>query len=485
MSRDLSPQTGETPDYEYSLANLISSIWQTRMLIGIGALIAAAIACIVMAWNYLDQTKKQSLVAHIELTAISDGAYPSGARFSPSDLVSEEVLSTAKQSLELPDETPLNEAVTVEYGHPALANLRHARDRAQQQAESNNIPIEDMQAVRQSYQERINALSRGGLRIRLDLELLGVSPETGAIIAKTIPETWQQIYRERYRILLPPAISDLSRVAVSNDFDNADAPLAADRYLRQARQTLNAISNDARISSVTAPNGASASELIYELDQFRQIFFDPFLASRVVDESNSLGQLFIRDLRAERRQLNTLLDETTRTIETVARMRSNAGLAADNSANGRRAEGQPVLSLNDEGVRSIIDLAEQSSMQDYLTQLFDRRYQLTEQIAAIETRINKFTDAESLKSLAQTGMADVIAARFRNFEEEVSALVSAANQLASQSTDSLYELLAEPDLPTDIPTPQEAGIIFGISSVMGGLLGLLLGVSFRGLKNAQ
>ncbi len=467
---------------EYTLTQLIEKLWQVRVAIIAGAAAAMTLAAMFVALTHFDKLRRDTLVGHIELTAITNGSYPSGASFSPSDLISGEVLTHLRERLDLPPELPLAETLTVEYGHPALSTLRQERNAALARAQDSEMPIEDMQSLRGSYQERINSLSRGGLQIRLNLDQLNISEETGRLMIEALPDSWQRIYGQRYRILLPPAVTRLSRISVSDDFNSADAPLAADRYLRQARQTLNAIGNDSRISSVTAPNGASASELIYQLDQFRQIFFDPCLASQVADETNALGQLFIRDLRAERRQLGALLDETTRTIETVSRMRGNGTVAPENATGSGRVEGQPVLSLSDDGIRSIIDLAEQSSMQDYLTRLFDRRYNLTQQIAAIETRIEKFTDSESLSDLAQAGMADAIGVRFQAFETEVSALVDAAHQRVTRSTASLYEFIGEPSAPSLLPEPRRAGMIIGLSAALGGLFGLLAGLIRRAIK---
>ncbi len=469
------------PDDEISLSELAASIWRIRGIIVATTLAAIAIAITYIAIQHLGDLRQDNMSGHIELTAINSGAYPSGAAFSPSDLTSGEVISELRNRLNLPAELPLASALSVEYGHPAVNALRRERDIAVARAADNDMAAADVADLRASYQDRIDAMSRSALRIRLNLPELNISNATASMIIEALPAAWQQVYGDRYRILLPTAITRLGLLSVTDDFNGNDAPLAAEQYLRQARSTLVAINEDPRFSMITAPNGATASELLYQLDQFRQLFFDPFLATQISDENNALGQLFVRDLSAQQRELELLLAETSRTIETVATMRGRSGSLTD-SATAESLGNNPVLSLSDNGLDSIIDLAQQSGMQDYLTRLFERRYELTEQIAAIETQIEKFTNDENLRALERGGVDDVIATRFQNFETQVSALVDAAQARAQERSGKLYQVLAEPRLPSPLPEPSRSGMIIALAAILGGMAGVFGGLLMNAVR---
>lgn len=477
MDRQQQHPAPDSAGEDISLGDLASRIWQAKGYAVAIALLAVILAALVLAAQSAGGVSRDSAVGYIELTAISNNAYPNGARFSPVDLTDPRTLAHLRNTLSLPSELRLAEALSVEYGHPATATIRRQRDRAFAKAQDGAMPIADLRSLRTRYQERIDAMSRSALKIRLNLANLDIDAATARAIVDQLPASWPAVYNTHYQILLPPAITRLDRITVSQDFDQGSAPLAADRYLRQARRTLQAINNDTRLSSVTAQNGATSTELIDELDRFRQLFFDPFLAAQVSDEANTLGQIFLTDLVAERRRLQTLLDETTRAIDTVAGMRGEANELPANRPTTNRSEGQPTLSLSDEGLDSVIDLAQQSSMQDYLIRLFDRRLALTEEISSIQTRIEKLTDEQSIDRLTQSGMAEVIGERFAAYEQQVTSLATAAEAQAQRQTARLYETLRPADTVKNLlPAPRRAGMTLGLSAVLGALLGLLGGI---------
>jgi len=473
-------------DDEINLAELAAAVWQIRGLIVGGALLAVAIAIGVLAVQQFSDLRRDSVSGYIELTAITDGAYPSGARFSPADVTGGEVLGDLRSRLDLPAELALADALTVEYGHPAAASLREERDIAIAAAREDDAAVSDITALRNNYEAQISNLARGGLHIRLNLTDLGIDVETGQAIVEMLPASWQRVYGERYRILLPPAVTRLGSISEDQSFTDGDGPLAAEQYLREARLTLETIAEDARLAMVTAPNGDSTSELLYQLSQFRQLYFDPYLATQVSDQDNALGQLFIRDLEAQRRELQALLSETSRTIETVANMRSG-GIPADQQQRLERGSGEsrPTLSLSDDGLSSIVDLAQQSGMQEYLTQLFERRYELTQQIARIDTRIEKFTDDAQLERISMTGLDEAIATRFQSLQAAVNGLVDNAHERARQRTAKLYEFLAQPTVPSPIPEPSRAGMIIALAAILGGMLGLFGGLLMRAVQSQR
>ena len=471
QERDFPPYA----DDEINLADLAASIWRIRGVIVGAALAAIALAVVYLSLQYFGNLRQESMTGYIELTAISNDAYPSGAAFSPSDLTSGEVIADLRSRLDLPESLDINSALSVEYGHPAAGALRHERDIALARANDSDRAAADVADLRATYQDQIDALNRSGLRIRLNFTAVDLSEQTAQMIIEALPASWQQVYGDRYRILMPTEITRLGLLSVTGDFRGEDAPLAAEQYLRQAHQTLNSINEDARFSMITSPSGATASELTYQIDQFRQLFFDPFLASQISNENNVLGQLFVRQLSAQRRELELLLQETTRTIETVANMRGRNAALPDADAQETLGN-NPVLSLSDNGLDSIVDLAQQSGMQDYLTRLFERRYELTEQVAAIETQIEKFTSEESLKVLDRSDMDEIIAERFRNLEAQISALVDTAYARARERSGKLYEFLAGPSVPKALPEPSRTGIILALAGILGAMVGLFGGL---------
>lgn len=463
-------------DDEISITELLRGMWKTRAAVISAALIAVGIATTYLAIQHLNDLRQDSMVSAIELTGIIDGSYPGGTAFSPSDLTSSEVLADLKQRVDLDSDLPLNEALTVEYGHPALRALRVERDTALQQLSESDAPAEEVVAARDAYQEQIDGLKRSALKLRLNFDSIDVSPETAKLILETLPQSWQAIYADRFQIYLPSDISRLGKLGVPGDFGTQEALLAADQYLRRALSTLQTIEDDRRVSMVTSPNGSTASELVSQLGGFRQLFFDPFLASRVSDVDSNLGRLFLRDLLAEKKELELMLEETSRTIQTVTTMRSNGTALPRDTTATQSSDGQTTLSLGDSGLDSVINLAQQSSMQDYLKELFEQRFSVTNQIASLNTRIEKFTDGASLEMSSAAGAIELIERRFDVFRSEASALTDAAFSRIRTQSGRLYASLSEPSVPSHLPKPSRAGMIIALSAVLGGLVGLFGGL---------
>ncbi len=479
--------SGREPEYyaddEISLTELASSVWRIRGIIAGAALVACALASAFLAYSQLTEIRRDAVTGFIELTAITNSQYPSGAAFSPTDLTSPEVLESVRETLKLEDTIELGDALTVAYGHPKSGALRAERDAAIKNATANEIGVAEIQELQTTYDTRIRSLNQNGLKLSVNIDQLSISPATGITIIETLPKTWQTVYADRYRILVSDEIARLSRIDLSESISTGDAPLATDQYLRQARATLAAINNDPRLSMLTSPNGATASEFIYQLDQFRQLYFDPYLASKI-QNGNTLGQLFIQDLLANRTELKAKLAETSQTIDTIASMRNQMRALNQDAQQARNPNDQAMLNLNGDGLNSIINLAQQSGMQDYLTQLFERRFGLIEQIAEINTRIEKFTN-NSIEGFDSDTYAEAVNAQFNQFEAAVAALVDLAHSRARQTTSNLYEFIATPALPSELPEPSRASMILILSALLGSAVGLVGGLLMRVIRGAN
>jgi len=473
-------------DDEIDLKELVGGVWRIRSWIVGGSLLAVAVAVSVLAFQHLTQIHRGDAVAYVELTGISNGTYPSGAAFSPSHLTGSEVLSDIRQRLDLDLDLPLSTALTAEFGHPDLPSLRRERDAAIQTARAEEASASDIGTIRADYNERIESLRKNTLRLGLNLSALDISDSTAQILLETVPVSWQHVFGERFRIFLPDTVTAFGQVDI-DDLGTFRGGIAADRYLQEARQTLNALMNDSRAQMLTSPDGSTPRELISRIDQFRQLFFDPFFASQIMAVEDPLNRGFIQDLESERREISELIAEINQTVDSVSNLRSRREPAISASERLSNNMDQPSLTLGDSGLESIIELAQTSGMQDYLTELFERRYALVRELAELDTRISRFSDAERLRPAEGSAedLSSAVEARLLGLQPQVSGLLETAQRQLRGQTGRLYEFMEPASVRVQAPETSRAGLVVALSAILGAMLGLFVGLLRTVLRRAD
>jgi len=205
-------------------------------------------------------------VHYVELRAIDKGQYPSGAVFSPKDLLAPEVIAEVARQLKI-DAAALRRAINVESGTPAASGIIAAFEKRLSQK---GLNAGDIERITADFEESLKRANERGLRITVDQAGLGLSPESGAAIVSLIPAVWSKIFSERYRIFVDRSLEGAPAKSELSGLETTSQILDAQDQLERVKKGLRSISADARLTERV--HGQSAFHQAGEsIDRFTEV----------------------------------------------------------------------------------------------------------------------------------------------------------------------------------------------------------------------
>ena len=127
-----------------------------------------------------------------------------------------------------------------------------------------------------------------------------------------------------------------------------------------------------------------------------------------------------------------------------------------------------MLSLDNSGLASVIDLAQQAQLNQYVILLFERAWELTEQLAEVDFQIAQLT-SESYSGLDVTDEAEVA---FADLSQQIEALFSRLMDEEVQGAGVLYATQVPPQVYSNWEqTSQRLSLLFALAIVLGVMLG--------------
>ena len=455
-------------DDEIDLSHLVRTIWRGR-----GVIVAAVLASVLLVSVYaiFDQYQKSSVrfvQSFASLSGIVDQQYPNGSSFSPSDLVSEEVLSEVITSLDLQGVSAdaLRHAVTVQFGHPDTNQIRMEWQATIQAAVDQNASAAELTEINTRYSDRLARLNTTSVSIQVNFALINLDSGAAIIIAEAIPAAWQKVFVEVYSFTAPPELIPVSGLSPPSDLSTIRSLLEAQQFLFAVRQIASVVSDNPRFSSLRTASGFNAAELQFQIERFNSFYLNPMLSGSVESNDNFVAAT-LQQLRRERSRLLSLQEATYVSIEQMAGLRgrgSSDGTLISNGGDRNSA----MLSLDNSGLASVIDLAQQAQLNQYVIQLFERAWELTEQLADIDFQISQLT-SETYSGLDVTREAEVA---FANLSQQIESLFSRLMEEETRGAGVLYSTQVPPQVYSNWEyTSQRLSLLFALAIVLGLILG--------------
>lgn len=455
-------------DDEIDLSHLARTIWRGR-----GVIIATVLASVLLvsAYAIFDQYIQSSVKfvqSFVSLSGIVDQQYPNGSSFSPSDLVSEEVLSEVITSLDLQGVSAdaLRRAVSVQFGHPDTNQIRMEWEATIQAAVDQNASAAELPEINTRYSDRLARLNTTSVSIQVNFALLNLDSGAAIIIAEAIPAAWQKVFVEVYGFTAPPELIPVSGLSPPNDLSTTRSLLEAQQFLFAVRQIASVVSIDPRLSSLRAASGFNAAELQFQIERFNSFYLNPMLSGSVESNDDFLAAR-LQQLRRDRARVSALQEATNTSIDQMASLRGRGASDSGFMPNGGERN-STMLSLDNSGLASVIDLAQQAQLNQYVILLFERTWELTEQLAEVDFQIAQLT-SESYSGLDVTDEAEVA---FANLSQQIEALFSRLMDEEIQGTGVLYATQVPPQVYSNWEqTSQRFSLLFALAIVLGVMLG--------------
>lgn len=362
---------------EISLTDIALRLWSRRgVLVAVPALFAAATAIYVFASA---ATTVLPTVHYVDLRAIEKGKYPSGAVFSPKDLLAPEVIAEVASQVKV-DAQDLRRAVNVEYGTPAASGIIAAFE---QRLSQKGLSAADIDRITADFEESLARANERGLRITVDHAGLGLPPQSGAAIASLIPSVWAKIFSERYRIFVDKSLEGASASPELAALETTSQILDAQDQLERVAKGLNIISLDARLSAITNESGQNADDLQREVSRFASLLFQP-IYSYAFNSADEISRSYVRETEYKIAEIDKQIGNLNDTANDIVRL-NNEGKAPSRVATAAEKAGS--IQLGEDTLAQIIGLANKASLTDYFREILEERQRLFIERTKLETRL--------------------------------------------------------------------------------------------------
>lgn len=472
-------------DDEISISELLLKLWAKRGLIVILPLVLAGLTLVGLL---VGKTSQQNTVSfYIELNGISlsnpvtnsdtdtdtdsdsdsdtntDSAvttrYPNGTVFSPQDLTNPGVIAllAAETGLATQDlaehvdvqfATPISQGVLLEYKAALSANSKASS--------------QDLAALNARYEAKLAATSKRGLKITVDYVALGVSLSEGSRIAEAVPVLWNRVYTEQFAARLPTEVSSLRWTERRFDLTSAVGLQEADVQLKNLAKGADLISKDDRLRGIRADTGTLSADLAGYIEEYNAIFFEPLLINAFGND-DTLTRIYTQDLKFQIAEVEQEVTEVNQRLSDVRQYQGGSSIGASGSA-------RDTAQLDGSALKTVVDLAEQAALASYLQESLDLRYDLTQRLAQLNTRLAR------INSDASANVGDDFVAlateRYNAITQNYEDILKRAQALVDASPPAFYSVTTQPDTEGSLLAKRDL-LFIALALALGGMLAII------------
>ena len=426
-------------DDEISISELLMKLWAKRGIIFFLPLVMAGLTIVGLLLS--KTTTAEKLVYFVELTGLKDSSYPNGVAFSPQDLLNPQVTVELASQFSINSDVPVGEAVRVTFGSP-LSDGVLTEYRAALAANSKATP-EEIARLNERYEELISAVAKRGVRIEVNYARLGLSKSEGAEFAYALPRVWSEVFSNKFRIFIDTGIAGIPQVSHSleTDVSSPIGALAADLQLNTMERGLSFLINDSRFRAIQS-NGVTPAELGEQISSFRAIYFDPIYSFSFGEDGAS--NIYRHELLLKQREIEESLEELNDRIAKITQLQSgdavNVGGSREFSGGG-----SSQVQIEGDALNQLVNLSRTASLAEYLQVSFDKRIELVQERAKINTRLQKMLTASPIANefVMDAKFVDSASTSFAQLKKDYGELLAIARQAALSETPSLYEVTSQ------------------------------------------
>lgn len=471
-------------DDEISISELLLKLWAKRGLIVILPLVLAGLTLVGLLVGKTSQQNEVSFYIELNGISLSNAAttsdndsdsdsdsevttrYPNGTVFSPQDLTNPSVIAllAAETGLGAQDlaehvdaqfATPISQGVLLEYKAALSANSKASS--------------QDLAAMNARYEAKLAATSKRGLKITVDYVALGVSLSEGSRIAETLPALWNRVYTEQFAARMPTEVSSLRWTSRRFDLTSAIGLQEADVQLKNLAIGADLISRDDRLRGIRSDIGTLPADLSGYIEEYNAIFFEPMLKN-AFGNNDTLTRIYTQDLKF---QIAEVEQEITEVNQRLADVRQYQGRSSIGATGSTRDNAQ----LDGGALQAVVDLAEQAALASYLQESLDLRYELTQRLAELNTRLAR------IKSDASANVGDDFIAlateRYHAITQNYEDILKKAQALVDASPPAFYSVVTQPSTEGSLVAKRDL-LFIALALALGGMLAIIAALVWPG-----
>lgn len=459
----------QAPD-DIDISELFSALWSAKWLIILVTAISALVSAAWLSILQLQRGETTYVQNYVDITGIIDRQYPNGTSFSPTDLISPDVLSKLVEAYPTLNQENILKGIRIDYGHPDSKALRIEWDEALKQAKDGDLSIEQLRVLNQNYGTELKRLNSGSISISVRHDVLNVSASTAISITENIPSIWQSVFVEKHKMTLPPPIANMSALNVPQTLTSSADILLAQLYVDRLQAALNVAARNPRLAKLQSASGYDAQQLSFDAEQFVTFQLFPMIASQL-EKGDPLVQSRLRMLELRKKRIENIKNNVTQTIAELTQIQ-NSSVGRVNAQEGSEPTLSAQIALSEDALSSVINLAQEAELNDYLIELFKKSNNLATQLASLEKEVGKLTLSQS-KVFAPD--ASVALAELRKLVSEFKLLVEVWENESSRASMGMFSVSVPAQLVgNDMGFNERSQLILALGAALGLFLGLTI-----------
>lgn len=463
---------------EITVFDIIAKLWRRRGLILITTLVFFVLG--VIAVVYMTYSNNRPIVYYVSLRSIKNSEYPNGTSFSPQDLTIPQIMARLREKFKIDPSLSIRDAVSVSYDSPISQGIAK---KFENRLAAKSLSQTEIDEINATYLNELRSATSSGLRIEVDYQSLGMERSVGSAIAIAVPEIWNDVYKNQFRIFDDTTLESAAVTWTDEKLETTASVLTANARLDAMEHGLGLIQGDNRLASLVTDDGFSSADMTEELQRFQTVYFNAIYAASF-GQDNTIADIYLRDLKLQIENLQRTsagLDKLLADLgdyQSAARGASGRIPPQANAANGSTN----AIQLGESSLNEIVNLANQASMSQYVQDILSRRQVLVEEISKRQMNLDRATTMSN--NVIEAGFRQEAATELKRLTSAYHGLLGKARVRSAERSGQLYAPLSSPRVIGSF-IPRRSLIVLLMSIMIGGLFSVVLALLLPGRKVSE
>ena len=298
--------------------------------------------------------------------------------------------------------------------------------------EKSDDTLAQLQNLALERDAEIASLQPDTYTLQVNHEQFGLAEESAKLLLEKWPVIWENHMMARYRVLTDLSLNSMA--LIENQYlGKPEAAYYARQELNFIKNNIGKFKNDPRFKKLKSNKGRTPVELEIGINEYDTVLFTP-LYSSVLSIDSGLSDFYLKDQRLTIDQMDKQIASLQSIVDDITTMeigtRTNA---VQQTQTGSGVSGD-IIQIGDGTLNDIVGLVQKASLQDFLTQVLERRHSLVVQKTNVEKSLeqvdsNKLLTEEFIQSVSNIHVEII---------EEYNDLLSKAEKVALDNHLTMY-----------------------------------------------
>lgn len=478
---------------EIDLSDLIRSLWRQRgLIVGVTLFSMLAVFSFHLQQGTFSTAKRVDYVISLNFIQNGKSEYPSGAPFTPSDLVAPAIIQAVRERMVLShSETDIRNAIVVAHGSRLLAESEAKLSAMLSGAKT----PDDVRLATSQVLAELNARSRGMLVLSVNIKQLGITPDQGMALVRELVDLWAGRALQRglmsVDVDIPSvAFSIAQRSNLIDSYDNAAS------YATSLQRALRRLAEFPGSSSLSV-DGFALDDVRRQLTTLIDTDISPlrefaYSNSGLLAESDPAIQvrLFARQrlLSLEHVRLTKLIESYDYSLTQLNKEARIGDLSHSSSAQG----GSPMVQFDQTMLESMLQLGSRLGGIEHRNTLFERRTKTVEELLNLEKEIAILTGLLDVErqdvdpsDVLQDALQHIVSS-LNQARSDLHAFVVAMREQSLNSSARVYVAQGSPTVRGGgVQLANKMSLYVALGLVLGAMLGMMLALIRTAMINSR